>query len=282
MSKTDYIKNGKRAGCKGYPLNNEEIKRLYLEDNLTLKQIGEKLGVSHWTILSRLKKMGIKKNTRHSVDHNAFNKFTSDSCYWAGFMAADACVRDDGKNSVDVELKYEDRNHLIKLCNITKRDKKLWDRKRKKYGKEYNSSVLSIVSKQIIVDLDNNFSITARKTHTLQPPTNIPKDLIVHFIRGYIDGDGSIGWHKHNSKPRLHICSGSKDLLEWLVDNIKESVSTGNPSIRKEKNRNLHTIEFMGKQVIPILNWLYKDSSNETRLERKYERYKEYYKLLGE
>lgn len=280
MSKTNYIKNGERIGRKGYPLNNEHIKRFYLEDNLTLKQIGEKLNISHWTVLDRLKKMDVRKNTRHTVDHSAFDKFTLGSCYWAGFIAADGSVRKD-KSGVGIELARIDEDHLISLCDYTKRDHKVWRRERKGKTKLLKASAISIVSKNIVKKLNNIFNISSNKSKTLQPPINIPKDLTKHFIRGYIDGDGSIGWHKHNNTPRLHVCSGSKKFLEWLSNYIKENVSTGNPSIHKSKNKELYSIEFMGKQVIPILDWLYEGSSSETRLNRKYERYKEYYKKLG-
>jgi len=82
----DYIKYGKRVGRKGLDIDNETIKNLYLDQGLTLKQVAGHLGISQWTVLSRLKKIGVRKLTRHKVNHDAFGSFTAASCYWAGFI----------------------------------------------------------------------------------------------------------------------------------------------------------------------------------------------------
>lgn len=275
---SDYIKSGKRVGRKGFDIDNNLIKRLYLDEALTMKQIGKKLGISHWTVLNRLKKIDVKKNIRHSVNHDIFGSFTPESCYWAGFIAADGCINSNKRN-VGIELAYIDNQHLKNLCGVVERDDMVWVRERESGGKIYKYSSVSIVSKKIVSDLSDNFSVTPKKSLTLQPPNNLPKEYVHHFIRGYIDGDGHIGWHKHNNKPRISVCSGSKKLLEWLTCGIKNNVKTGNPKIRKSKNKDLYNIEFMGNQVYDILDWLYKDSSPQTRLERKYERYTKYNEL---
>lgn len=270
---SDYIKDGKRVGCKGLDIDNELIKCLYLEDNKTLKDIGKQLGVSHWTVLSRLKKMGIKKNTRHKISNPSFfNTFTKENCYWAGFIAADGSIHKN-RNTVAVEIKYEDESHLYKLCSMVGRDNGIWHRDRKKNNKIYKASAISLECISFKKSLSDNFNITSNKSQTLRPPENIPQEYLHHFIRGYIDGDGSIGWHKFNNKPRLNICSGSEQFLQWIVDNIKKNTTTGDPSVRSVKNKNLYVVEFVGNQVYNILDWLYKDSTEKTRLQRKYNIY---------
>ena len=272
----DYIKSGKRVGCKGLDIDNEHIKEMYINQGLTLQDIAEKLNISHWTVLSRLKKIGIKKNTRHTIKNpNVFNTFTPESCYWAGFIAADGSIHKN-RNTVAIEIKAEDEKHLHNLCHIMGRDNQVWYRDREKNDKIYRAAAISLEAQSIKIGLQYNFNITPNKSNTLKPPQNIPQEYLHHFIRGYVDGDGSIGWHKHNNTPRLNVCSGSKEFLEWLAENIKNNVITGNPTVREETNRNLYTVEFMGKQVCDILDWLYKDSKPETRLARKYEKYVSY------
>ncbi|KKM14075.1 hypothetical protein LCGC14_1709790, partial [marine sediment metagenome] len=104
-----------KVGCKGYDIDNKTIVSLYLSGGLTMKEIGTKLDISHWTVLDRLKKSGVKKNTRHKVNHSVFSKPNAKNCYWAGFLAADGCVVSK-KTQVEVELQYKDRAHLEKLC----------------------------------------------------------------------------------------------------------------------------------------------------------------------
>lgn len=249
----------------------EDIVKFYTQDGLTMRAIGERLRVSHWTVLDRLKKAGVRKNTRHKVIHNVFSSFTPSSCYWAGFIAADGCLRSNG---VEVELAECDKKHLHKLCKFGGRDNKLWNRE--KYG--HKSASMSLVSKQIAKDLKNNFSICKNKSLILSPP-NLPKHLISHYIRGYMDGDGSIGWHKHCKSIRLCFTSGSSDILNWIKTTVVKKVSTsGSPSVR-HKNNNCYYLEFKNKNTIDILNWLYLDSTPNTRLTRKYKKYLELKKL---
>lgn len=261
-----------KVGCKGYKVSNETIIKMYIEDNLTMKEIGTKLGISHWTVLDRLKRSGIRKNTRHKVNHSIFSVPNEENCYWAGFIAADGCIN---KNKVDIELQHSDSNHLKQLCLFAGRDDKLWTRERNRDDKIFKYSSVSLISKRMVTDLKDNFNIIPNKSLILKPPINISNGLIHHYIRGYIDGDGCIGWEKHNDKPRVSIVSGSKHMVSWIKNNISLiSSRVGNPSILCRKN--MYELFYSGHQVYGILHWLYSDSTPQTRLQRKYERYKEY------
>jgi hypothetical protein len=62
------------------------------------------------------------------------------------------------------------------------------------------------------------------KSLILKFPT-INEGLISHFIRGYFDGDGTVGEYQNvknsNSKTlRSGMCSGSKEFLEELVTHL--------------------------------------------------------------
>lgn len=259
-----------KVGCKGYNIDTKDIVRLYQEDGLTMKEIGKYFGISHWTVLDRLKKAGVRKNTRHTINHSSFDLFTPESCYWAGFIAADGCIV-PSKQQTEIELQRKDSTHLKKLCKYAKRDTKLWFRERNRDGKIFKYASVSLVSSKIIIKLNDNFNITPNKSLTLLPPTKVPDNLRKHFIRGYMDGDGSIGWHKHNRKRRLSVCSGSQNILQWIKSTVEEEVSgVGNPSIIKRPNTNTYSLEYMGNQTIDILNWMYSGSGINTRLLRKY------------
>ena len=232
-------------------------------------------GVSIWALLDNFKKLGIKKTIRRYQDDSFFSEYNKESCYWAGFVAADGWIT---KYQLGIELSKIDKGQIENFVKSIDGNNKISDRKRS--GSEYSS--IGINSKQIIKDLKDNFNIIPNKSLILEPPKEIPRELISHFIRGYIDGDGSIGWHKYNKKMRLNICSGSKQFLEWVADEIKINCETGNPEIRYVGNKKLYTIEFMGKQVENILFWIYKNSNNKTRLLRKYSNYNKYRRLLNE
>ena len=265
-----YEQQNKRvpSGCKGFNLNYKKISEEYLTGK-QLKELSKKYKVSQWTLLDNFKKLGIKKNKKRSQDSEVFKIFTSESCYWAGFIAADGWVN---KYNLGIELSIKDINHLKKFRSFINSNCDISTRKKFSFGKIFKYCNLYIYSKKMIDVLKENFNIVSNKSLVYVMPEKISKDMQKHFIRGYIDGDGSIGWHKHNNKPRVHVCSGSKKLLEQIKKIIKEqNKRAGNPSILKTKSGNLYTLSFMGHQAYDILNWLYKDST--IYLDRKYEKY---------
>jgi len=258
-------------GRKKINLDYKKIGKEYLSGE-KLIQLGKKYKVSQWTLLARFKELGIRKTTKRTLNKSSFAEFTLKSCYWAGFIAADGwiCIN----NRMGIELSVKDKRHLKKLCIFLQSNAEIRERTRKSFNKINNSCAVEFYSTELVKDLNNNFNITRNKSLSYRPP-DLPLSLVRHFIRGYIDGDGSIGWHKHNKKPRLNVCSGSRETLEWIFNQIKQNVeNTGNPSIKKRSGSNLYTIEFMGYQVRNILNWLYEDS--EVYLDRKYQKFLEF------
>jgi hypothetical protein len=258
----------KQPGRKGFDLDYNEISKEYL-DGITLKNLASKYDISQWTLLARFKKLGIKKHTTRSFNKKAFSNFNNESCYWAGFLAADGCVR---KYQCSVELSHVDIEHLNKLKSFLNSNADIYKRTRK-------STCVSVCFNSIdfVNDLKDNFNIIPNKSLILQPPDKMPEIFIRHFIRGYIDGDGCIGWHKYNNRPRVDICSGSKEILTWILENIQKSVNNvGNPSVRRKGEGNCYSLEFMGNQVYHILNWIYFETNSQLRLSRKYKRFIKY------
>jgi hypothetical protein len=251
-----------------------------------MKEIAGIYGISHWTIQERLAKAGVKKNIRRAVGNNdVFDGFSEASCYWAGFIAADGWIVGKTNKYVAIELNAKDSEHLVKLSNLAQREASLYRRSRLRSGKMIEYARLSLGSRKIADDLRVNFNIVPAKSRILSPPSKIPSNLIRHYIRGYIDGDGSIGWKKSDRKPRLSICSGSEDIIRWISKHIKEgSRHSGNTNVSKVKDANTYRVEYCGTYVEDILDWLYEESTPETRLDRKYgiymenkERLKQYY-----
>jgi hypothetical protein len=67
-----------------------------------------------------------------------------------------------------------------------------------------------------IADLARIYSITPRKTHTLQPPK---LDNALHrlaYIAGYYDGDGHVTIDRKTGRVHLGVCGASKPVLEWI------------------------------------------------------------------
>lgn len=100
--------------------------------------------------------------------------------------------------------------------------------------------------------------------------------LNASFIRGYLDGDGSIGIYgsksnKHKPDCRAYICSGSIKFIEQCKKIIEKTTNI-NANIRNGNNV-YYLIVNGNRQVQKFLDWIYTDSTELSRLDRKYQKY---------
>ena len=128
------------------------------------------------------------------------------------------------------------------------------------------TTILQICDKELIEDLRTLYNIQPRKTYNADFEfPNIPKQYERDFIRGFIDGDGSIG-NRHFSM----VCNSPK-FAEQIKDKFLEIVPDLKWVIYKENRKNtdywsLH-FSFNIKVRKPIFEYLYKDAT--IFLERK-------------
>ena len=117
--------------------------------------------------------------------------------------------------------------------------------------------------------LDRKFNVTPRKSHMLKAPSLRQQNCIAAFIRGYMDGDGSI--YESNLRPFVSF-NGTKEMLTWIKTQIQKYVNdTGNPSVIPHST--IFKLTFSGQGCLNILRWLYSNSRSHNRLNRKYRKY---------
>jgi len=243
------------------------IVKLY-ESGKSCDHISSLIGIKACTVRNRLLKNNIQMKSRGmyrqiSVDDNAFSELTPSSCYWAGFIAADGNVQQG--NYLNIKLKGIDAKHLEKFGQFSKFDGNVSIR----HNEKWDYCKIAFRSRKIVDDLCENFSIIPNKSLVLQPPHIDDLELIRHFIRGYFDGDGCFYFGTKRKVMSFEIYSGSKDMVVWILDNIKKCVKVGNPSVSR-KGKNVYRFQFCGnRQVVRIMEWLYWDNNNDY-LDRKY------------
>jgi len=127
---------------------------------------------------------------RHICNHAFFSSIdTEEKAYWLGFIAADGYISwaKDGNSALTVTLAPQDKEHLYRLQNSLQSTHPV-----KEYNYPYKQLVkLFIRSKQLTDDLAS-YGVVPAKTFTHSWP-QLPDDLLIHFLRGYVDGDG--GFH---------------------------------------------------------------------------------------
>lgn len=248
-----------------------EIVTLY-NKGVGTSELAALTGLHRTTIQRQLLKAGVKlrqTSPRHHYDVSFFSKFTPQSCYWAGFILADGCVRSD-RATVSIHLQRRDESHLRKFMESIRYDGPL-------YVDTHNDSrSLSVNGQWFVTDLRKNFGITSRKTFNTRFPSQLPKKYWHHFIRGILDGDGCITF----SRTVVINFTGTATLLNTLSEIFYDEVNIrlhGCSHNRKppfqptcRRNETIGQISYSGQNAKRILRWLYKGSAFTTRLDRKY------------
>lgn len=233
---------------------------------LTNKEISDHLGITIGALRSLVYKhipfenryrRGKSPHSRHKRIYNlkddSFSEYNNQSCYWAGMMAADGHINKK-YDSFMLGLKELDKEHIEKFKKWLEFDGDLRFGVTKYEYKgqlcEKNSYSIHPTSTKIVEDLEKNFNITRQKTLTLRPPENLEnKEHIDCFIKGYIDGDGSIRTDNDNTS-RLSII-GTYDIICWINERLEEIAGRRLPKPRKMKN--IWVIEFRNRISRKIL-----------------------------
>jgi hypothetical protein len=196
------------------------------------------------------------------MNKNYFEIIDSEiKAYLLGYLVADGniskktnricfCINKNDKSILELFKKELNSENLV-------RDYTTFDKRTKKY---YYSSVFQVSSKKIKEDL-KNLGVCENKS-MLFKNVNIPKELFRHFLRGMMDGDGSI------SKDKCNLIS-SKEFLEYLNYNY-----FNNKIYLEEMTKNLNTWKLHLQSystILDFLNYIYKDST--VYLDRKYQKY---------
>lgn len=281
------MKFKRQNGIYSTPIITEEhvnyIKDLYLNKKKSIKYIANDMEVSEKFISKIMEDNNIpKRNNReqalkYSCDENFFEEIdTEEKAYWLGFLYADGYIteRKTEKSSLilGISLSVKDIEHLYKFKKSLKSNHNINKYKvvsGYKVGADYCR--ILIFSNKLCNDLIKQGCVK-NKTDILTFP-NIKKELKKDFIRGYIDGDGSLVIYKSRNKKNcsIHIC-GTKEILLGIEDYLE----INNKLIRRYKDRtnNNFYITIGGNlQVKRISKLLYGDST--IYLERKYNKFLE-------
>ena len=242
----------------------------------SIRKVGKVLGISRETARVKLKALGIlSAPVIHSCNDSFFAQDTPESFYWAGFIGADGCVKLHSKKYkyLSVGLAKKDRAHIEKFKETLGFTGPISD-KVDKNGCE--SSEIKIRSDQLFNDLAR-FNIVPRKSLTYTfPDWLINHEYVNHFMRGYMDGDGSF----YIAKPKngrtikqIYISlRGTKKFLTAYKNILEKECAFKSKNKKPRLNNKIYTLEYGGnRKVSKIRDYLYKNSTKDTRLDRKYD-----------
>lgn len=169
----------------------------------------------------------------------AFDNLDRTSAYWLGFLAADGSISDD--NTVTLAVATKDIHHLEKFRDWIAPERRVWSyvtsptQEAMKKSVYYTSSLQ--LSSRYLIERLSSLGVTPRKTHTLTFP-ELPEDLILDFMRGYSDGDGSFSALSYKTGPKTLRWSlvGNQGFLEEYHRQLIKLDPTLKISLSRDRN----------------------------------------------
>ena len=198
-------------------------------------------------------------NFKYEKNESFFDNIDSElKAYLLGWVAGDGCIKKDGLylavHNKDIEISNLFRDSIAPNC--------------RQFTREYDNTVNIIInSVKIVYSLCKILKVdVGKKSHKISLP-DISDGLLVHFIRGLIDSDGSIdkidGVH---TNPNCTYCSMSElikcQIYNFCISHKIKCSLTGN------------VVAWSGKNANKFLELIYKDSN--FYLKRKYDLYEKW------
>lgn len=212
----------------------------------------------------------------YTVDDTFFDDINTEAkAYWLGFLSADGCVCG---NRITVGLCSIDKQHLSKLLSDIKSNHPIEDYSITMQGKaivgkdvfrkpEYHICRTSITNKRLRQAL-SVLGVGPCKSLTISPCQKIPDELLHHYWRGIIDGDGSIS-HDKTGKWSINL-SGNLGMVTGFLLWVRSFCGTTVEPRRDHRGQSFD-IRFSGNRLAKrIVSKLYGDAN--VYLNRKYER----------
>lgn len=195
-----------------------------------------------------------------NCNKNFFKTINASSAYILGLMAADGCISEKRN---EIRFDNTDKSLIDIFYNILEIKTKISEKQKNIRCKTlYRISFNSKEMKEDLIQL----GVIPKKSLILKW-INVDSQYESHFIRGYLDGDGTI-LYNHGYKWKIQFL-GTLDFMEGIKNSIQTHLKINDGNIYK--NGNIYALIYSKLITIQkIITWMYKDSEC-LRLERKYE-----------
>lgn len=277
LSKTEFKK-------KLINLAIEEYQNTALYDRSIVK-ISQKYGINRKTLTKYLKERNI--DIQQNGNGSNFNRDffdvidTEEKAYWLGFMYADGYIG-SSEYTVGINLSIKDIEHLRKFNNALNYKKGLNISETHQFGSSEHQNkkgetlymVSTVIRNQQLWEGLNSKGCVPNKSLILTFPDESifkNKNLIYDFIRGYFDGDGTLGLYRHSqSNPTLEeslMFVGTKSFLEG----VQKYLGIGYLMQKPNCNKNTYRLGYSTAKANKAAELMYKNAT--IYLDRKYDIY---------
>lgn len=201
-------------------------------------------------------------------------RWSAGLAYVVGIIATDGNI---GRDRPYINITSKDK-YIVEKCKYALKVKNCIGRKGRGDSKIKKYYVLQLRNIEFYEFL-KKLGIVPAKSKTIGKLI-IPDKFFADFLRGCIDGDGSIGSHAHPESKlpqlRIRLYSASLKFLKWIKREIQILAKIDTGWIRSASD--IHSLSYAKKDSIKLGKFLYHKNAT-LYLQRKYEKI-EYF--LGE
>lgn len=176
-----------------------------------------------------------------------FRSWSPEMAYVLGLWWTDGCMRvKNSTGAYEIEIASNDRQHLVHVAQLIGGNYHL-----RKVAEDGNTYKVTFCSREMYGDLER-LGGSPRKSRTIGFP-DVPGELLPHFIRGIVDGDGTLAWN--GDRPIVQVYSGSPPFVEGLITATERA--TGIPAPVPQANRDNWTVKWSTIRAKCLVAWLY-------------------------
>lgn len=231
-------------------------------------KMAEALGRPRHGVMYKCYERGFQNRYRHHLyTHNKrfFSQITPETCYWAGVITTDGCLTfNKAYPHLVLVTAIVDFDHVERFkaaMQATNPISRHWS----KCGLSTSDTEALHEHCRIDIagagacfeDLGKVFNITPNKTLRGNPPVLPTAYHQLCFIRGFIDGDGSVTHSNQLGFMSIQVCGCNREMIAWVKDTIDSiglpSLSHRGPSLLqqpKDENCYYHHIRGLAAAVL--------------------------------
>lgn len=229
------------------------------------REMARRLGIGKTAVNRWRAELGLKIK-KHTVNEDFFKIWSPDMAYVLGFIFADGNINwkpEKSYRALTITTAERDKEHLERIRSKLKSTKPLL------YSESTKSYRLIVNNITICTDL-MNLGVIPRKSLSVKFP-EIPEDMLSYFIKGVIDGDGTIRYVSRKRSPyfEIRIASGSEQFLKTMTEKIE--LKTGITGQVKNVRNNLFILRYTCRKALNLAEWIYNDG--QLHLTRKSQQY---------
>lgn len=215
----------------------------------------------------------VNYQNRARLDETVFDSMdTEEQFYWLGFLYADGNISKTG-NRLEVTLALKDIDHLEKFRNFLKLTTEI----KIVLRNGHYACRLYVRNKHLWGTLNNLGCVPCKSLILEFPKKEIFKNnkmFILHFIRGYVDGDGCLCyyWNKQHTSINTQVSIVS---TESFLNSIKKLFGNKHGYIHNKSSKDwenkAYQLTFNGAIARKFARYLYEKAT--IYMQRKYEKY---------